>query len=181
MLAGNRSTVLYRRIRVRRSSCLSYPDGPASDYCRVLFGPWSTGGQFGTIARKPLLRCLTRPCRAPFRFPEPRRAVRPLTRTHRRVQLWVPRLLTSTHDKSSTAAATRPIEVDVRLADGSFGRAAVPSGASTGIHEAWELRDGDAKQYGGKGVTKAVANVNDKLAAELLGYDALDQRTLDHK
>jgi enolase len=44
------------------------------------------------------------------------------------------------------------IEVDVRLADGSFGRAAVPSGASTGVHEAWELRDKDAKQYGGKGV-----------------------------
>src|ERR1700722_4710083 len=71
------------------------------------------------------------------------------------------------------------IEVDVRLADGSFGRAAVPSGASTGIHEAWELRDGDPKQFVGKGVTKAVANINDKIASELLGHDALDQRSID--
>jgi enolase len=73
------------------------------------------------------------------------------------------------------------VEVDVRLADGSFGRAAVPSGASTGVHEAWELRDGDAKQYVGKGVTKAVANINEKIADELVGYDALDQREIDHK
>jgi enolase len=71
------------------------------------------------------------------------------------------------------------VEVDVRLGDGSFGRAAVPSGASTGIHEAWELRDGDASHYVGKGVTKAVANVNEKIAPELLGYDALDQRSID--
>ncbi|HWA96928.1 MAG TPA: phosphopyruvate hydratase [Pirellulales bacterium] len=73
------------------------------------------------------------------------------------------------------------VEVDIRLADGSFGRAAVPSGASTGVHEAWELRDGDAKQFLGKGVTKAVANINEKIADELIGYDALDQRELDRK
>jgi len=73
------------------------------------------------------------------------------------------------------------IEVDVELADGSFGRAAVPSGASTGVHEAWELRDGDKDQYLGKGVSQAVANVNDKLADELCGMDALDQVALDHR
>jgi enolase len=73
------------------------------------------------------------------------------------------------------------VEVDVRLADGSFGRAAVPSGASTGVHEAWELRDGDKNKYQGKGVTKAVANINEKLADELVGFDALDQRAIDHK
>jgi enolase len=71
------------------------------------------------------------------------------------------------------------VEVDIRLADGSFGRAAVPSGASTGVHEAWELRDGDAKQFLGKGVSKAVANINEKIAGELLGHDALDQRNVD--
>jgi enolase len=73
------------------------------------------------------------------------------------------------------------VEVDVTLVDGSFGRAAVPSGASTGVHEAWELRDGDNSQYLGRGVTKAVANVNDRLAAELSGMDALDQAGLDHR
>jgi len=72
------------------------------------------------------------------------------------------------------------VEVDVRLADGSFGRAAVPSGASTGIHEAWELRDGDKSQYLGKGVTKAVANINERIADELVGRDALDQRDIDY-
>src|SRR6185369_4660550 len=73
------------------------------------------------------------------------------------------------------------IEVDVELADGSFGRAAVPSGASTGIHEAWELRDGDKVQFLGKSVNKAVANVNDKLAKELVGWDALDQAGIDRR
>ncbi|HEV3417119.1 MAG TPA: phosphopyruvate hydratase, partial [Pirellulales bacterium] len=73
------------------------------------------------------------------------------------------------------------VEVDVTLVDGSFGRAAVPSGASTGIHEAWELRDGDAKAFQGKGVTKAVANVNDVLARELSGMDALDQAAVDRR
>ena len=59
------------------------------------------------------------------------------------------------------------VEVDVRLEGGAFGRAAVPSGASTGEHEAWELRDGDKKRYGGKGVTKAVAAVNETDRARL--------------
>jgi enolase len=71
------------------------------------------------------------------------------------------------------------IEVDVILEDGTLGRAIVPSGASTGEHEAVELRDGDKKRYGGKGVLKAVENVNDTIALELLGFDALDQTTLD--
>ena len=73
------------------------------------------------------------------------------------------------------------IEVDVELADGSFGRAAVPSGASTGVHEALELRDGDKTKYLGKGVLKAVENVNLRLADELAGMDALDQAALDHR
>jgi enolase len=73
------------------------------------------------------------------------------------------------------------VEVDVELADGSFGRAAVPSGASTGVHEAWELRDGDKGQYLGKGVLKAVENVNAKLSNELCGMDALDQAALDQR
>jgi enolase len=73
------------------------------------------------------------------------------------------------------------VEVDVTLADGSFGRAAVPSGASTGIHEAWELRDGDKDVYVGKGVLKAVENVNDQLADELCGFDARDQVAVDSR
>ena len=73
------------------------------------------------------------------------------------------------------------IEVDVRLAGGALGRAAVPSGASTGEHEAWELRDGDKKRYGGKGVTKAVANVNEIIAPALEGWDARDQAKIDNK
>ena len=73
------------------------------------------------------------------------------------------------------------IEVDVDLADGSFGRAAVPSGASTGVHEALELRDGDKTKYLGRGVLQAVDNVNSKLADELCGMDALDQAALDHR
>jgi enolase len=71
------------------------------------------------------------------------------------------------------------VEVDVVLADGTLGRAAVPSGASTGIHEAVELRDGDKKRYLGKGVTKAVANVNGPLAKAVVGRDASDQIGLD--
>lgn len=71
------------------------------------------------------------------------------------------------------------VEVDVRLTDGSLGRAAVPSGASTGAHEALELRDGDKSRYGGKGVLKAVENVNGVLAKLLQGKDATDQRALD--
>ena len=71
------------------------------------------------------------------------------------------------------------VEVDVFLSSGVMGRAAVPSGASTGENEAVELRDGDAKRYLGKGVTKAADNVNDVIAEELLGMDALDQRGID--
>jgi len=73
------------------------------------------------------------------------------------------------------------VEADVVLISGERGRAAVPSGASTGEHEAVELRDGDPKRYGGKGVLKAVANVNDVIARELKGIDALDQRGIDRK
>jgi enolase len=73
------------------------------------------------------------------------------------------------------------VEVDVSLVDGSFGRAAVPSGASTGAHEAWELRDGDDAVYLGKGVSQAVNNVNTILANELEGLDALDQIGIDQK
>ncbi|OWR01578.1 phosphopyruvate hydratase [Sphingopyxis witflariensis] len=71
------------------------------------------------------------------------------------------------------------VEVDVLLEDGSFGRAAVPSGASTGAHEAVELRDGDKSRYLGKGVLKAVAAVNGDIADALIGLDAEDQRELD--
>jgi enolase len=71
------------------------------------------------------------------------------------------------------------VEADVELAGGAIGRAAVPSGASTGEHEAWELRDGVKDRYAGKGVTKAVANIEKVLAEELAGLDALDQVTID--
>ena len=71
------------------------------------------------------------------------------------------------------------VEVDVTLADGSFGTAAVPSGASTGAHEAWEMRDGDKSVYMGKGVTKAVANINGPLADALLGLPGCDQGLID--
>lgn len=71
------------------------------------------------------------------------------------------------------------VEVDVILAGGAVGRAAVPSGASTGEHEAIELRDGDKKRFGGKGVSKAVKNVTEKILPELQGVDALDQLTVD--
>ena len=72
------------------------------------------------------------------------------------------------------------VEVDVYLEDGSFGRAAVPSGASTGVHEACELRDGDKKRFLGKGTLKAVDNVNKIIAPALEGLDALDQVAIDH-
>ncbi len=71
------------------------------------------------------------------------------------------------------------VEVDVTLESGAFGRAAVPSGASTGAHEAVELRDGDKSRFGGKGVLKAVQSVNGELAKALIGMDAADQRVLD--
>src|SRR5262245_47925224 len=73
------------------------------------------------------------------------------------------------------------IEVDVRVESGAIGRAAVPSGASTGEHEAWELRDGNKSRFGGKGVKKAVANVNEKIAPALKGWDTLDQAKIDNK
>ncbi|MDR1258526.1 MAG: phosphopyruvate hydratase [Tannerellaceae bacterium] len=73
------------------------------------------------------------------------------------------------------------VEVDVLLASGAFGRAAVPSGASTGENEAIELRDGDKKRYGGKGVLKAVENVNKVIAPAILGMSALSQREIDAK
>ncbi|MHB1592444.1 MAG: phosphopyruvate hydratase [Sulfuricella sp.] len=71
------------------------------------------------------------------------------------------------------------VEVEVTLEGGSLGRAAVPSGASTGVHEALELRDGDKKRYGGKGVKKAVGHVNNEIAVALTGMDALDQGAVD--
>src|SRR5438067_6841767 len=71
------------------------------------------------------------------------------------------------------------VEVDVMLEDGTLGRAAVPSGASTGQHEAVELRDDDKKRWVGKGVSKAVENVNSKIAPELIGLDARDQEAID--
>lgn len=72
------------------------------------------------------------------------------------------------------------VEVEVVLMDGSWGRAAVPSGASTGVHEALELRDGDKSRFLGKGVLKAVDNVNEEIADQLIGWDALDQRAIDY-
>ena len=71
------------------------------------------------------------------------------------------------------------VEVEVTLLDGSWGRAAVPSGASTGVHEALELRDGDKSRFGGKSVTQAVENVNTAIAEELIGWDATEQIAID--
>ena len=71
------------------------------------------------------------------------------------------------------------VEVDITLNDGSHGRAAVPSGASTGAHEAWELRDGDKSVYMGKGVTKAIENINSKIADAVIGLPATDQAAID--
>jgi enolase len=71
------------------------------------------------------------------------------------------------------------VEVDVTLEDGSMGRAAVPSGASTGVHEAVELRDGDKSRWGGKGVGKAVRSVNGEIAEAVVGMEAEDQAAID--
>ena len=71
------------------------------------------------------------------------------------------------------------VEVEVVLEDGSWGRAAVPSGASTGVHEALELRDGDKARYGGKGVLKAVDNINEQISDALYGWDATEQKAID--
>jgi enolase len=73
------------------------------------------------------------------------------------------------------------LQADVHLEGGGFGRAAVPSGASTGEHEAWELRDGDKQRYSGKGVLKAVANVNGPIASAIRGWDVRDQTKIDQK
>src|SRR5437762_3918204 len=72
------------------------------------------------------------------------------------------------------------VEADVILSHGTMGRAIVPSGASTGTHEAVELRDGDPRRYGGKGVRRAVANVNDVLGPPLEGIAAAEQERIDH-
>jgi enolase len=91
-------------------------------------------------------------------------------------------LIASVHGRQILDSRGNPtVEVEVTLSDGSFGRAAVPSGASTGVHEAWELRDGDKGVYLGKGVTKAVHNVNTAIADALLGWDSLDQIEIDQK
>src|SRR5882724_9816478 len=73
------------------------------------------------------------------------------------------------------------VEVEVGLDDGTVGRAAVPSGASTGAFEAIELRDGDKGRYSGKGVQKAVDNIEERIFPEIVGYDATDQRAIDQK
>src|SRR4030042_4496327 len=71
------------------------------------------------------------------------------------------------------------VEADVWLDDGSMGRAAVPSGASTGVHEALDLRDGDKARYGGKGTMKAVGHVNKEIRDTVIGLDGLDQAAVD--
>ena len=89
-------------------------------------------------------------------------------------------LIESIHARQILDSRGNPtVECEVQLVDGSSGRACVPSGASTGIHEAWELRDGDKSFFLGKGVTKAVANINGPLADALVGMNALDQYAID--
>ena len=91
-------------------------------------------------------------------------------------------LIASVHGRQILDSRGNPtVEVEVALSDGSFGRAAVPSGASTGVHEAWELRDGDKKVFLGKGVTKAVEHVNTTIADSLTGWDATDQIGIDQR
>jgi enolase len=90
--------------------------------------------------------------------------------------------ITSVHARRILDSRGNPtIEVDVYLEDGSFGRAGVPSGASTGTKEAVELRDGDKKHFGGKGVDKAIKNVQDLIAPKIKGFDSADQKALDYK
>ncbi|MGC9359477.1 MAG: phosphopyruvate hydratase, partial [Anaerolineae bacterium] len=89
-------------------------------------------------------------------------------------------LIESVHGREVLDSRGNPtVEVEVLLSCGAEGRAAVPSGASTGVHEAVELRDGDKGRYGGKGVLKAVESVNDVIAPQLIGMDALDQLAID--
>nr|AAC70360.1 enolase [Zymomonas mobilis subsp. mobilis ZM4 = ATCC 31821] len=88
--------------------------------------------------------------------------------------------IVSIHGRQVVDSRGNPtVEVDVTLEDGSFGRAAVPSGASTGVHEAVELRDGDKTRWGGKGVTKAVHAVNNEIANAIIGLEAEDQELID--
>ena len=88
--------------------------------------------------------------------------------------------ITKIHGREILDSRGNPtVEVEVYLADGSVGRASVPSGASTGIYEACELRDGDPERYLGKGVSNAVHNVNTEIAEALLGANALDQAAID--
>ena len=89
-------------------------------------------------------------------------------------------LIESIHARQILDSRGNPtVEVDVVTESGAFGRAAVPSGASTGTHEAVELRDGDDYRYLGKGVQKAVEHVNDAIFSEIQGLDALDQTLVD--
>jgi len=89
-------------------------------------------------------------------------------------------LIESIHARQILDSRGNPtVEVDVITESGAFGRAAVPSGASTGSHEAVELRDGDKKRFMGKGVLKAVQNVNEKIAEEIVGFDVTDQNLID--
>ncbi len=91
-------------------------------------------------------------------------------------------LITSVHARQILDSRGNPtVEVDVALSDGSVGSAAVPSGASTGAHEAWELRDGDKNVYMGKGVMTAVDNINTILAESLIGLDGLNQLAIDQR
>src|ERR671911_1488178 len=90
-------------------------------------------------------------------------------------------VITDIHAREILDSRGNPtVEVDVTLESGAFGRAAVPSGASTGAHEAVELRDGDKGRYGGKGVLKAVENVNNAIAEEIVKMDATSQVAIDH-
>ena len=92
----------------------------------------------------------------------------------------MPALIEKVHAREILDSRGNPtVEVEVTLSDGSFGRAAVPSGASTGVYEALELRDGDKSRYLGKGVLKAVGHVNAEIAGVVRGRDALDQAGVD--
>ena len=89
-------------------------------------------------------------------------------------------MITQVHAREILDSRGNPtVEAEITLESGSFGRASVPSGASTGEREAVELRDGDAGRYGGKGVTKAVNNVNTEIREALLGQDARHQENID--
>src|SRR5579863_7698586 len=89
-------------------------------------------------------------------------------------------LIESVHGREILDSRGNPtVEVDVELEDGTLGRAAVPSGASTGVHEAHEQRDGDKRRFLGKGVLKAVESVNDHIGPSLVGMDVTDQAGID--